>query len=103
MRFRAGSNVPTPGFWTERDGLDFVGESRNTLRVPFYSRLDTRVNRSFQWSRTRLTLLLEALNVYNRVNVRPEVPGIDLRTFQASPLYETLLPFLPSIGLRLEF
>jgi hypothetical protein len=102
-RFRAGSNIPTAGYWTERDGLDFVGDARNTLRVPFYSRLDARMNRTFRWNQKRLTLFLEALNVYNRENVRAETPSVNIRTFQAIHLYETLLPFVPSIGARLEF
>ena len=102
-RFRAGSNIPTAGYWTERDGLDFVGDARNTLRVPFYSRLDARMNRTFRWNQKRLTLFLEALNVYNRENVRAETPSVNIRTFQAIHLYGTLLPFVPSIGARLEF
>jgi hypothetical protein len=33
-RFRAGSNFPVTGYWMARDGGYFVGDERNTLRVP---------------------------------------------------------------------
>ena len=102
-RFRAGSNVPTTGYWTERDGVDFVGDQRNTLRVPVYSRLDARMNRTFTWERKRLTLFVEAVNIYNRANVRFDVPSVDRRTFQATNVFSTMLPFVPSIGFLLEF
>jgi hypothetical protein len=103
VRFRAGSDMPTPGYWAERAGGDFVGEQRNTLRVPVYSRLDARLNRTFTWEHKRLTLFVEALNAYNRSNVRFNIPSVDRRTFQATNLFETMLPFVPSIGVLLEF
>jgi len=102
-RFRAGSNIPTAGYWTERGGVDFIGDARNTLRVPVYSRLDARMNRTFRWDQKRLTLFLEALNVFDRTNVRAQVPSVDSRTFQATQLYVSMLPLLPSVGIRLEF
>jgi hypothetical protein len=105
-RFRAGSNLPVTGYWTARDGGDFVGDERterNALRVPVYSRLDVRVNRTFTWQQKRLTLFLEALNVYNRANVRFVIPSLDQRTFQATNLFEKMLPVVPSLGLLLEF
>jgi hypothetical protein len=105
-RFRAGSNFPVTGYWTVRDGGDFVGDERtqrNALRVPVYSRLDVRVNRTFTWQQKRLTLFLEALNVYNRANVRFVIPSLDRRTFQATNLLEKMLPVVPSVGLLLEF
>jgi hypothetical protein len=101
--FRAGSNIPTAGYWTERGGADFVGDTRNTLRVPVYSRLDARMNRTFQWNQKRLTLFLEALNVYDRANVRAQIPNVNNHTLQATQLYAPMLPLLPSIGARLEF
>jgi hypothetical protein len=103
-RFRAGSNFPVPGYWTARDGGYFVvANERNTLRVPVYSRLDVRVNRTFTWEQKRLTLFLEALNVYDRTNVRFTVPSVDLQTFRAMNLFEKMLPLTPSVGILLEF
>jgi hypothetical protein len=102
-RFRAGSNFPVTGYWTLRDGGYFVGGARNTLRVPAYSRLDVRMNRTFTWQQKRLTLFLEALNAYDRANVRFVVPRVDRRTFQAVNLFDKMLPVVPSVGILLEF
>ena len=102
-RFRSGSNMPTVGYWESHDGKDFVSDRRNELRVPLYSRLDVRANRTFTHQRTRLTLFVEALNVLGRKNVRMAAPGVDLRTRQAFGLYDSLFPFVPSAGILLEF
>ena len=102
-RFRAGSNFPVTGYWTERDGLDYVASERNTLRVPPYSRLDVRMNRTFTWEHRRLTLFVEGLNVANRGNVRAILPSVDRRTFQASRLFEPMVPLVPSVGGLIAF
>jgi hypothetical protein len=46
--------------------LYFLSSTRNDLRVPVYSRLDVRANRTFAWGATRLTIFAEALNLYAR-------------------------------------
>ena len=82
-RFRAGSNFPAPGYYEARPltvaGQELRGvlpERRaNTLRVPVYSRLDVRANRTFSWRATRLTVFAELLNVYARENVRAASPA----------------------------
>jgi len=102
-RFRIGSNFPATGYWTERDGAFFVGDRRNTVRVPAYSRLDLRANRTYTWDRRRLTLFLEALNVYNRANTRFVPPAVNRRTFEATNMFEKMVPLVPSIGVLLEF
>ena len=102
-RFRAGSNFPTTGYWTERGGAYFVGTERNTLRVPAYARLDARANRTFTWSRRRLTLFVEAINILGRDNVRFALPSINRRTFEATNLYESMMPRIPSVGALIEF
>jgi outer membrane receptor protein involved in Fe transport len=43
-----------------------------------------RANRTFTWDRKRLTLFLEAINVYNRTNVRAALPSVNRRTFEAT-------------------
>src|SRR5436305_13185460 len=101
-----GSNFPTVGYWNERDGAYFaadVAAGRNTLRVPAYSRLDARANRTFTWDRKRLTLFLEAINVYNRRNERSAAAAVDRRTFVATGLYEKMVPLIPAVGVVLEF
>ena len=84
------------GYWKARGTQYFLGETRNILRVPPYSRLDMRVNRTFTWQEKRLTLFVEVLNVYNRTNLREASAGINSRTFEAFGLfvngYEKLVP-----------
>ena len=62
-----------------------------------------RANRTFTWEHKRLTLFVEALNVYARKNVRPASSGIDGRTFQVFGLFDTLFPLVPSVGFLIEF
>jgi hypothetical protein len=120
-RFRAGSNFPAPGYYESRpsagappdtilfsgpgpsDRVYFVGSSRNNVRVPFYSRLDVRANRTFTWKTTRLTLFAEALNLYGRDNVRASGPGINGRNYQVFGIFDSMFPMIPSAGILLEF
>ena len=102
-RFRSGSNFPATGYWEARGDDYYVSDRRNELRVPVYSRLDLRANRTFTWSQKRLTLFVEALNTYGRKNVRLAAPGVDVRTGQAFGLFDSMFPFVPSVGILLEF
>jgi hypothetical protein len=102
-RFRYGSNFPAVGYWEQREGQYFVAERRNRLRVPPYSRLDVRGNRTFTWRENRLTLFVEVVNVYHRTNVRQAAAGINARTFQAFGLFDAMFPRYPSVGFLLEF
>jgi hypothetical protein len=102
-RFRYGSNFPAVGYWEQREGQYFVAERRNRLRVPPYSRLDVRGNRTFTWRENRLTLFVEVVNVYQRTNVRQAAAGINARTFQAFGLFDAMFPRYPSVGFLLEF
>jgi Carboxypeptidase regulatory-like domain len=102
-RFRAGSNFPTAGYFTERDGLYYQSSERNTLRIPAYSRLDVRMNRTFTWAQRRLTLFIEGINVLNQTNQRFQLPSVNRRTFEATGLFDSMVPIIPSIGLLLDF
>jgi len=102
-RFRTGSNTPAPGYWAERDGQYFVTTERNELRTPGYARLDMRANRTFTRRQGRLTLYVELLNVLGRRNQRFVLPGVNRRTLQAGDPFESMLPFVPSAGLLIEF
>jgi hypothetical protein len=62
-KLRMGSNFPTPGYYEERDGRYYVGETRNDLRLPSFARLDLRANRTFTWATRRLTIFAEVINV----------------------------------------
>jgi hypothetical protein len=102
-KMRAGSNVPAPGYFTERGGDYFVSATRNDLRLPTYSRVDLRGNRTFNWSRKRLTLFAEVMNVLNRDNVRFNPPGVNSSTQRVSGLFEQMIPIVPSAGILIEF
>ena len=71
--------------------------------MPIYSRLDVRANRTFVRQHFRLTLFLEALNVYARTNRRFGVPNVNRRTLEVTNLFETLAPFVPSAGVLIDF
>ena len=102
-RFRAGSNFPIVGYWTEQNGTYFVGPERNVLRVPAYARVDVRANHTYTWDQKRLTLFVEGINVLNRSNVRVALPLVNRRTLEATGLLDTMIPFIPSVGILLEF
>ena len=81
----------------------FLSTARNNVRVPVYSRLDVRANRTFTWKTTRLTLFAEALNLYGRDNVRAASPGINGNTHQLFGLFDSMFPMIPSAGVLVEF
>ena len=102
-KIRAGTNVPAPGYYVQQGDAFFVSSTRNTLRLPTYSRVDVRANRTFNWSRKRLTLFAEVINLLNRENVRFNPPGVSTSTGRANNLYESLIPIVPSAGILIEF
>jgi hypothetical protein len=102
-KLRIGSNFPIPGYYASRDGAYFVTDARNTDRLPVYSRLDLRANRTYNWSRRRLTLFAEVINVLNRDNVRFIPPGINVTTRTATQPFDSMLPIIPSLGVLIEF
>lgn len=119
-RWRAASNFPIPGYWEERTprlagpvpaGLPseaagfgyFVGTQRNELRLPAYSRLDLRADRTATVGRARLTLFAEITNVLNQTNYRAGSADVNGFTGRATNLTEDLFPIVPSVGLRVEF
>jgi hypothetical protein len=77
-------------------------QSRNTLRLPNYARLDVRADRTFTWSRRRVTLFAEVANALNRRNLRNEPYGVDRSGRVFNPT-GSLLPILPSAGFVIEF
>ena len=102
-KLRAGSNVPAPGYYMQVGSEYFVSSVRNAVRLPTYSRVDLRGNRTFNWSRMRLTLFGEIMNVLNRDNVRFNPPGISTSTGRVSGLFESMIPIVPSAGILIEF
>jgi hypothetical protein len=100
---RAGSNTPAPGYFAETTGDYMLSTRRNEVRLPTYSRVDLRANRTFNWSGRRLTLFAEVINVLNRDNVRFIPPLISSRTGRVFDMFEQMVPILPSIGVLFEF
>jgi hypothetical protein len=43
-----------------------LSSRRNEVRLPFYSRVDVRANRTFNWSGRRMMLFAEVINLLNR-------------------------------------
>lgn len=103
VTFRAGTNVPIPGYLAERDGRLFVGRERNEVRLPAYARLDVRADRRFTYLGRRLTLFGEVLNLLNRRNAGPASGHIDSRTGEAIGFTHTLVRRHASAGLMIEF
>jgi hypothetical protein len=102
-KLRYGSNFPMPGYWEAKNGRLFVGDRLNDVRVPAYSRLDLRVNRVFNYTKRRLTLFAEVMNVLDHTNARFTSPAIDRVTHEAFEYLQDLFPRLPSAGILLEF
>ena len=102
-KLRVGSNFPIPGYYVEQDGAYFISDRRNEERLPVYGRLDIRASRTFTWTRARMTIFGEVINVLDRDNVRSNPPTVDSRTWRVSHLFETMIPIVPSAGILVEF
>jgi hypothetical protein len=103
-RFRYGSNTPLIGYYyRDSTGLYFLGQDRNTTRLPTYSRLDLRADRTFQIAKGRLTLFLEVVNLYNRRNLRAHSALVYPYTLVVDGVTEKLFPIVPSVGMTIEF
>ena len=103
-RWRFGSNRPIVGYVDrESNGQYFVSSTRNATRVPVYSRLDARIDRTYPWGNRRLTLFAEVANLLDRRNLRQVPPSIDARSGRVFGPLDTMFPIVPSIGATLEF
>lgn len=102
-RMRYGSNFPIQGYIQEVPNGYALSAQRNGARLPEYSRLDLRADRTFTYRKSRLTLFMEVVNVLNRENFRPNTPFFNLTTRQAFEPTEKLFPLLPVAGILIEF
>jgi hypothetical protein len=69
-QWRYGSGVPVPGFYQQPHNAPLsLGPERNTVRLPYYGRLDIRANKAFLFAKWKLTLSAEVLNLLNRTNL----------------------------------
>jgi len=103
--WRYGSGAPRPGFLRPSGAtLDF-GSERNTVRLPYYQRLDLKVRKVFVWGRRTFTLSGEVLNVLNRQNeysVTTTLLSIAETGRYVSGLRESFR-VTPAIGLAIRF
>ena len=102
-RYRYGSAMPIAGYYEKRGGDYFINSQRNQERYPLYQRLDLRANHTFNRDRLQITLFLEVLNVLNRKNYRPSISWVDQKLKVQGGLMESIIPFIPSVGILLEF
>ena len=70
--------------------------------MPWYVRLDVRANRTFTFSRRRLTLFVEVVNVLGRRNLG-QADGVSRTSLDAVFFTEKLIPRVPSAGFLIEF
>ncbi len=101
--WRYGSGQPVPGFFGRDSAGYFLINQRNQTRLPLYSRLDVRLSKAFLFSKWKLTLTGEVLNLLNHNNVR--YAGFDFYDFsgRASGQLDRVLPIVPSAGVVIEF
>jgi outer membrane cobalamin receptor len=102
-KFRFGSNTPVVGYFEETATGHRVSDRRNVVRVPAYSRLDVRANRTFNIKKARLTLYAEIMNVLNHENYRYAGTSILIPSGQVFFDRETTFPFLPAAGITVEW
>ena len=104
VKARFGSNFPYPGYLEARGFDYYLSTERNRERLPYYGRVDLRANKAFYYSRSKLSLYLEILNVLNRENIRYDhTSGVNSTTRKISFSKDTLLPIIPTAGFVLEF
>lgn len=102
-RMRYGSNFPIVGYIEQDANGYLLSAQRNGIRLPAYSRLDLRADRTFTYRKSRLTLFMEVVNAMNRDNYRPDSPGINISTRRVFQPIESLFPLLPVAGVLIEF
>ena len=102
-RMRYGSNFPIPGYFGQDANGYTLSSQRSGLRLPAYSRLDLRADRTFTYRKSRLTLFVEVVNATNHDNYRANSPGVNIGTRRVFGPMESLFPLLPVAGVLVEF
>jgi len=102
MRYRFGSNFPIAGYVGEDANGYVLSSERNGLRLPAYSRLDLRADRTFTYRSRRLTLFIEVVNATAHDNYRQNGYSVNNQRRVFGPI-EPLFPLLPVAGILFEF
>lgn len=79
--------------------VDASTVERSSDRLPLFQQLDVRVDKTFTFDLWRFAVFIEVLNAYNAHNVESYQYSYDYKT--RVPL--TLLPIVPTLGIRGEF
>lgn len=103
LKVRTGSSPPLPGYFKGTVDSLFLSDTRNQVRLPTYLRIDARANRTFTYNQRRLTLFMEVINLTGRRNLGTSEGSVNGKTFLATSWTEKLIPWLPSIGILIEF
>ncbi|HSW49426.1 MAG TPA: hypothetical protein VLH09_04590, partial [Bryobacteraceae bacterium] len=103
LKWLYGSGYPLPGFYRVESGQYFLSESRNQVKVDTFQRVDARLNKAYVFQRWKLTLYVEAVNVFNRANYRfSSFDGYNSKTGRVSLSVTKMFPIIPSVGTVLE-
>ena len=105
-QWRYGSGMPWPGFIQQTAPNNYaLGPDRNRIRLPDYRRLDLRVNKAFVFSRLKLTLAGEVLNVLDHDNyfIQSTDPLRFQRSGQFSSGHDQGIPIAPAISITVGF
>ncbi len=101
-KLRTGSNMPIIGYFAGTPDALRLSTVRNEVRLPYYARLDVRATRTFTFDRRRLTLFVEVMNLAGRRNYG-QADGSVRSNFETVGFVERLIPFVPSMGILIEF
>jgi hypothetical protein len=95
---------PATNTWTVSNAIqtrEAVGGRRNASRYPTFQRLDLMISRRYARGRTTITPYLQVVNAYNRRNVF--IYTFDYTANPPEREATSQFPFLPSIGVTVEF
>ena len=103
-RWRYGSGNPeTPIansiYDADSDSYIPVNGTYNSERLPDFHALDIRIDKDFNFTRWKLTVYLDILNIYNRQNPEFTIQNFDYTEKQ----YLYGLPILPNLGVKAQF
>ena len=103
-RWRYGSGNPeTPVvnsiYDSDSDSYLPLSGDYNSERLPDFHALDIRIDKDFNFTRWKLTVYLDILNIYNRKN--PELTQFNFDYTEQTHLYG--LPILPNLGVKAQF
>jgi hypothetical protein len=99
-----GSGFPVPSGTYIQVGNTYQAVGLNTVRLGPYQRLDVRADKDWAFTRWKLTLYGELLNLTNHYNGRYLQSGaIDPTTMKTQIITLQGLPMTPTAGLVFQF